>query len=444
MSYYIHSTVLQMGFWITWLLIPILVELIPSFFNFIKLLFRGLRPKQLPDPEVWPYISIIVPVYNSHATLFECIQSIHDSDYPKNRIQVIVADNQSSDNSFEVFQRAQREFNKLNMQWIRTAKGKARALNSSIYNSWGLYVFNIDSDGILEKQALKKMVRRFENDESISAMTGSILIQKELIKQTKSFGLRVLRYIEYFEYAQAFISGRSIESNKNQLYTMAGAFSAFRREVLLETFMYDFDTVGEDIDMTFQIRENLKGKVIICVDALFFVDPIEGWQKLYTQRQRWQRGQLEVAQKISDDRLKAKTFFNNFLVRRMIVDHTFSFLKMIWFFASFSLIFLHYSIFLVGLSYLGMYGIYVLMSLLVFLNVALLLKEFHAEQRFYFTLFGCVFLMPFYTFIVSWIRLISMINTVFYSAEWNTKDYKQEYRDLKVVIKKDLKKASRR
>lgn len=444
MNYYIHLTIAQMGFWITWLLIPILVELIPSFFNFIKLLFRGLRPKKLPDPEMWPYISIIVPVYNSNTTLFECIQSIHDSDYPKNRIQVIVADNQSSDNSFEVFQQAQREFSALNMQWIRTAKGKARALNSSIYSSWGLYIFNIDSDGILEKQALKKMVRRFENDESISAMTGSILIQKDLIKKTKPLGLRVLRAIEYFEYAQAFISGRSIESNKNQLYTMAGAFSAFRREVLLETFMYDFDTVGEDIDMTFQIRENLKGKVIICVDALFFVDPIEGWEKLYTQRQRWQRGQLEVAQKISDDRLKVTTFFNNFLVRRMMIDHTFTFLKMIWLFASFSLVFLNYSILLIGLSYIGMYAIYVLMSFMVFLNVAVLLKEYPTEQRFYLTLFGCIFLMPLYTFVISWIRLISMINTVFYSAEWNAKNYQQEYHELKSVIKKDVKKVLRR
>jgi len=444
MIYYLYATVSQMGFWITWLLIPIVVEFFPAFINFFKLLFLSREVAKVTEPDMWPYISVIIPVYNSQETLYGCIESVHDSNYPKERIQVIVADNQSVDNSFTVFQKAQESFHDLNMQWIRTDKGKARALNSAIYSSNGSYILNIDSDGILEKNALKNMIRKFESDKSISAMTGSILIQKDLIKQTKGFFLRVLRHIEYFEYAQAFISGRSIESQKNQLYTMAGAFSGFRREVLVETFMYDFDIVGEDIDMTFQIRERLNGKVVLCVDALYFVDPIEGGRKLYTQRQRWQRGQIEVAQKTVEDSFKMRSLFSDFLIRRMIIDHTFAFLKMIWMFATFSLLFLNYSWILLGLSYLSMYLLYVVMSLFVFIDVQVLLKPFKEEQKFYRRLVWCTFLMPIYTFIISWFRLVSMINTIYYPAQWNAKDYAQEYNDIKKIVREDVQKIRKR
>ncbi len=72
-----------------------------------------------------------------------------------------------------------------------------------------------------------------------------------MIQKTQSKWLKLLQLNEYFEYAQSFLSGRSIENCGNRLFTMSGAFSAFRRDVLVQTFMYNVDTVGEDTDMTF-------------------------------------------------------------------------------------------------------------------------------------------------------------------------------------------------
>ena len=44
-----------------------------------------------------PLISIIIPVYNSEKTLYACLKSIHDSSYDFRKIQIIVVDNQSTD-----------------------------------------------------------------------------------------------------------------------------------------------------------------------------------------------------------------------------------------------------------------------------------------------------------------------------------------------------------
>jgi len=226
MSYFWSLTLLQMGFWVTWAAVPLLVEILPAIVSAILIIKRNRKRRHLETPAKLPFISVIVPVYNSEDTLFACIQSINDSTYPEDLIQIVLADNQSTDDSFQAYAHAQNRFN-LNMQYITTEQGKAKALNSAIYQCIGTYIVNIDSDGVLEKHALMNMVLHFENDLDIAALTGTILPQKQMIKATKRWSLRALRKTEYFEYAQAFLSGRTIESENNQLFTMSGPSRRF-------------------------------------------------------------------------------------------------------------------------------------------------------------------------------------------------------------------------
>lgn len=74
MVYWLQQTILKMGFWLTWALIPIVVEILPAFIQGIRLFLTNLRPKKLAMPDKMPFISIVVPVYNSEDTLFACIQ----------------------------------------------------------------------------------------------------------------------------------------------------------------------------------------------------------------------------------------------------------------------------------------------------------------------------------------------------------------------------------
>lgn len=443
MRYFWYLTVRQMGFWLTWILIPIVVEIIPAFISAFVLVMKNKHQDREEMPMKLPFITVIVPVYNSEATLYNCVKSIKDSTYPSDLIQVILADNQSTDNSFGEFARAQTDFG-LHMQLLKTQKGKANALNASIYQSIGTYIFNIDSDGTLETNALMNMVLKFENNLDISAMTGTILPRKDMIKRTKKFHLRLLRDNEYFEYAQAFLSGRVIESYSDQLFTMSGAFSAFRKATLMKTFMYDTQTLGEDTEMTFQIRDRMKQKVLICTAAIFYIEPIGSLDELYRQRQRWQRGELEVAKDYMGKGAGLKYFFSNFLVRRMMIDHTFIFPKMIWMFASVVLLFLRYSPVILGLSYLIIYGLYVSVSIVNFLCVELLLKKFENERRFYSKLFWVVFCLPLYNFICSWFRLIGSLNESAENKNWNSRGFKEESGNIVKVVKGDVRNLERK
>ena len=151
-------------FWSAWIIIPLIVEIVPSFASVIVLARRRFRDrKPAPDPSLWPEVSLIVPVYNSAETLEACLASIATGTYPAEQLRVFLVDNGSTDDSFEVFGRCQDRFPSLRMQWLSADQGKSKALNMALYNAEGKYIVNIDSDGVLEPNALMNLVRKFEN-----------------------------------------------------------------------------------------------------------------------------------------------------------------------------------------------------------------------------------------------------------------------------------------
>lgn len=438
MALYFHQFIYQIGFWFTWLLIPIVVEIIPAVSHALTLQRTVKASKQYQVPLKMPMISIVLPVYNSEQTLYQCISSIAASSYPKQLIQIIVANNHSTDNSFQVFHQAQADFPDLRLQWMNTDAGKARALNAAIYNSMGSYVMNLDTDGWLEPEALLNMVLYFENNSQIDAATGTILTQKEAIAATQKKGLKLLQRNEYFEYAQAFLSGRSIESQNDRLFTMSGAFSAFRREALVQTYMYNVDTIGEDTDMTFQLRYRLGKRIGFVVDAIFYVEPISGLEELYLQRQRWQRGQIEVAQNFLQKKLNVNQIFSNFMIGRLMVDHTFVFPRLIWMIGLGMLVYLGYSPIVVSLSLVMMYLLYVLFGLLNYLSSMQLLKKFDEERLYYRKQWPLMLTLPLYNGINTAIRLVGIINAMTSRANWQTKKFSVEIAEIKAIIFSDF------
>ena len=52
-----------------------------------------------------PKISVIVPNYNDASKLSECIRSLLDLNYPKEKLEIIIVDNGSTDNSIQVIKK---------------------------------------------------------------------------------------------------------------------------------------------------------------------------------------------------------------------------------------------------------------------------------------------------------------------------------------------------
>lgn len=425
-------------FWAAWIIIPVMMEIVPSLGSVFVLIKKHIFHKEIIKPAIDPEISLIIPIYNSMDTLEQCIRSIDESDYPDERIRIFLVNNQGQDDSFQVFCDCQQKYPQLQMQWLNAKQGKSKALNMALFNSEGKYIIHIDSDGLLERSALRNMVYRFEADQTIECMTGVILTDPKQVQAYPPVLPRILRKVEFMEYAQAFLAGRNYSAEVNAVYTLSGAFSAFRKSAVLKSQLYNTDTICEDTQITFQMKYLQKTKVGICEDAIFFVDPIEDMDKLYTQRQRWQRGSLEVSHLFLKDKLKARNMLTNVGVRTLLYDHTFAFPRMIWYLALICLLCMNYSFAQIGYSTLFLYGLYVLIGVFYYISTVGFLKNFKEIRKYYAKQWYVIPVLPIFNLMVFFIRFAGLINSINTDSAWKTRNFTQEKESFVQTVAKDF------
>ena len=434
----IEKLVNSFVFWAAWIVIPLIMEIIPSIGSALILFKRRFFSKKVVKPIIYPEISIIVPVYNSQDTLEACIRSINDCSYPNHQIRVFLVNNQGKDNSFQIFTECQKKYPDLIMQWLNANQGKSRALNLALYNSEGKYIIHIDSDGILEKNALTNMVDKFESDSKINCMTGAIMIQPELVDAYPRGIHRLFREMEFMEYAQAFLAGRNYASELDAIYTVSGAFSAFRKSAILKSRLYNTETLAEDTQITFQMRYLQGERIYMSENSIFFVDPIENVDKLYTQRQRWQRGSLEVSKMFVGNNMKPGQMFTDVSVKTLMYDHTFAFPRIIWYLALICLMFVGYSASTVILATLVLFGLYTVCGYLYYFSTIGFLRDFPEVKKYYAKKWWIVPLLPFFNFVVFFIRFAGIINSINTDSAWKTQTLTDEKRAFLAEVKRDM------
>lgn len=414
-------------FWGIWLVIPLLIDVISGVMGACFVLGQSYK-KGKEELTYFPFVNILIPVYNSSNTLMNCLASVQNQNYPIRNISVFLLNNGIKDRAYEIYCKFQEENPGLKIWWIDSSKGKAKALNKGLYMAEGKYIINIDSDGILDQNAVKRVVEKFERKPNINAMTGVVLTDKNLIDETSSFPLRLLQRCELFEYAESFLVGRGFQSMTNSIFTLAGAFSCYRKEAVLKTQLYNLETLGEDTHMTSQIREFQDGKIALCENAFFYVDPVENADKLYIQRQRWQRGQVEVSSLFRNLVKNERKGLFNVLNYTILKDHTLVFPRFMWIFASMYIVFLGYPLSLIVGANLMMYIVYVLSSILYYLASKPYLKDMNGDAKYMDKHLYVVIFLPLYRSIVFFMRVAGIINSVERVATWNTKTFTEEKR----------------
>lgn len=431
------SLIREFLFWGIWLIIPIIIDIAGGIASGIIVLKEYIK-KQRVELEFLPHVTILIPVYNSSKTLYGCLESIAQQNYPLKNIMVLLINNGPKDSSHDIFCSFQEKHPSIRIWWVDSSQGKAKALNKGLYMAEGKYIINIDSDGMLERNAVRRVVEKFESNLDIFAMTGVILTNNNLIDKTKKIWLRLIQRCELFEYTEAFLVGRGFQSYNNTMFTLAGAFSCYRKDIVLRTQLYNNETLGEDTHMTSQIRELLKGKIALCEDAFFFVDPVEDVDKLYIQRQRWQRGQIEVSSLFSNFG-EGKKGLSKVLRYTMIKDHTLVFPRFIWIFAMMYLILFDYPISLVVGANILMYTLYSLSSLMYFFIGKLYLREQKNVISYMDKHCYTIMLLPIYRFIVYFIRVAGIINSIEKKSSWNTRTFTDEKNIIKEKFGSKLK-----
>ena len=127
--------------------------------------------------------SIIIPCFNSMKTIHRTLESIVNQDYDLQKVELIIIDDCSSDNTFEVLQ-GYSELDKIGLLHILSTDinlGPGTARNRGIDLSIGRYILFLDSDDTLNSFALSKIQEASENGFDIIFFDGQKVCQKSKI-----------------------------------------------------------------------------------------------------------------------------------------------------------------------------------------------------------------------------------------------------------------------
>ena len=101
----------------------------------------------------WPYVSIIVPLYNDSGRIELLLESLLVQDYPKDMLEIIVIDNNSTDTSKEIVQKFP-----VTLLEENEIQSSYAARNKGIRNAKGQVLVFIDSDCVADSKWLRKGV----------------------------------------------------------------------------------------------------------------------------------------------------------------------------------------------------------------------------------------------------------------------------------------------
>ena len=241
-----------------------------------------------PDNGFRPRITVVVPAYNEGPFIKRTLEGVARAEYPVSGKQIIVVDDGSEDNTGE----AVRQFMKDNpgvVEFVQFEEnqGKRTAMAEGVRRAKGEIVVFIDSDTIIEENALKYIVAPFE-DARVGGATGKVQVEnrfKNLL--TRMLGVRYIMSFDFY---------RCTASTYGGVICLSGVISAYRRETLdriipgwiEQTFLGNICTYGDDRSLTnYVLKQGYN--TVYCRDSVANTLAPETVSRLFKMLVRWNR-----------------------------------------------------------------------------------------------------------------------------------------------------------
>ena len=177
-------------------------------------------------------ISVIVPVYNVERYLEECLNSIQHQTYTD--IEVILVNDGSTDNSKIICERYCEEDNRFRLI-TQTNQGQSVARNVGVAASKGEYIAFVDSDDIIQRNYLEKLMQYMTEEVDI--------VESNFTVSKKDFLVEISKEITIL------FEGNSQEAVKifpNHVLSVNPVTKLYRREIV-EAVPYPEGLIYEDI-----------------------------------------------------------------------------------------------------------------------------------------------------------------------------------------------------
>jgi cellulose synthase/poly-beta-1,6-N-acetylglucosamine synthase-like glycosyltransferase len=305
------------------------LSLLYAFFAFVGLRTVILESRQTSDTElrdllerdVFKPVSIVVPAYNEETTIVAAVRSFIRLHYPT--FEVIVVCDGPTDATLDrliegfalveeprVWARAiptepvHRVLRSLRHPGLIVVEkengGKADAVNAGINIARYPLIAPVDSDCLLDAQAILRASRTFVKDDTVIAVGGTVRpLNGATVRGGLPTDLRMpptwVERLQIVEYARAFFLGRAGWTRIGALMIISGAFGLFRRDAVLAVGGFWTETLGEDMELVMRLhkeftRAGRPHRIVFSPDPICWTEVPADLATLRRQRSRWHKG----------------------------------------------------------------------------------------------------------------------------------------------------------
>jgi cellulose synthase/poly-beta-1,6-N-acetylglucosamine synthase-like glycosyltransferase len=237
-----------------------------------------------------PTVTIVVPLFNEGKTIYDTIHTLLGQEYPPGKLDVIVVDDCSTDDSYEWAKKAARENSRCRVIQNPHNMGKRMGINHAVREASAEIIVSVDSDVLVDKHAVRRLVARFVRPE-IAAVGGRVNVSNA--NENWLTKMQAIKYYFGYEYM------KNLERYFKSVMCLSGCLTAYRRHVLveLEPILEDRNVLGIPIkygEDRFLTRQIVKAgyQTFNTLDAVCYTKAPNTITKYFAQQLRWRRSNL--------------------------------------------------------------------------------------------------------------------------------------------------------
>jgi cellulose synthase/poly-beta-1,6-N-acetylglucosamine synthase-like glycosyltransferase len=254
---------------------------------------RNRRPVRPEDPEIWPLVTVQLPLYNEMYVATRLLEAVCALDYPRDRLEIQVLDD-STDETTAMLERMLEEQRGrgLDIQLVRRPNRegfKAGALAAGLTKARGELLAVFDADFVPQPEFLKTAVPYF-SDPAIG------LVQGRWMHINRGYSL--LTQVQSIFLDGHFMIEHIARNRSNCFFNFNGTAGVWRRQAIEQGGGWEHDTLTEDLDLSY--RAQLIGWKFLYLPELAVpselpVD-VNGFKM---QQYRWAKGAIQTGRKLT-------------------------------------------------------------------------------------------------------------------------------------------------
>ena len=244
------------------------------------------KPKSTEVSAFEPTVSILIPAHNEEKVIGRLLERITELTYPKDKLQVIVINDASSDKTGEIADYYRNKYafiEVLHREKGEGGKGKAAACNAAFNKSKGEIVLCFDADYYPTRDIVEKLAGQFVDPE-VGAVQGRVVVLNE--------PQNIVSRLVALERIGGYRVDQEAREELKLIAQYGGTVGGVRSSLLRSLHGWDETVLAEDTDLTLSVY--LAGyKIRYNVDAECYEEAVDTWKAYRRQRYRWAKGHMQ-------------------------------------------------------------------------------------------------------------------------------------------------------